>query len=262
MNNISSRQVKILEQIELIGSVRVSDLADMCNVSDMTIRRDLVELETNGQIRRTHGGAVSSRGRSYEPPLALRGKERPEVKDRLGKYAAEMVAEGNSIALDVGSTIWSVANHLTQITNITIITPSVSIAGLFFGDATVRLIMPGGIVRPGEMSMIGELAIRNLELLYVDRLFLGAGGIECNAGLTEYNLDDSLVKQQMIKNAKEVVLVADSSKFGRVAFTRIGPLSVVHQLVTDAMPPKPLFTALKEAGTIIHVVGQEKCQVV
>lgn len=255
MNIISARQVKVLEQVEIKGLVRVSDLAEFFNVSEMTIRRDLLELETNGLIRRTHGGAVSARGRSYEPPLQIRSSERQEIKERLGRYAAEMVAEGNSIALDVGSTIWNVAKHLSEMINITIVTPSISIASLFFDDASVRLILPGGIVRPGEMSMIGELAIRNLELLFVDRLFLGVGGIDCNAGLTEYNLDDSLIKQQMIKNAKEVVLVADSSKFGRIAFTKIGPLSAVHHLVTDELPPKPLFDILKKAGIVMHVVG-------
>lgn len=261
MNSISVRQVKVLEQINQKGLIRVSELAEAFNVSEMTIRRDLTELETNGLIRRTHGGAVSARGRSYEPPLAIRSLKCQEIKARLGKYAAGMVAEGNSVALDVGSTIWHLAKNLTDITNITIVTPSILIASLFFDNASVRLILPGGIVRPGEMSMIGEFAIRNLELLYVDQLFLGVGGIEFDAGLTEYNVDDSQIKKQMIKNAKEVVLVADSSKFGRIAFTKISPLTAIHHLIADELPPPPLFHALQKAGVIIHVIGIDESNI-
>ncbi len=102
MNTAEQRKKVILEQIEQRASVNVVELAETLDVSDMTIRRDLNELEKIGLIRRTHGGAVGSRGRSYEPPLAIRSSENKATKQLLGKYAAEMVVEGDSIALDVG----------------------------------------------------------------------------------------------------------------------------------------------------------------
>ena len=120
------------------------------DVSDMTIRRDLTELEKVGLIRRTHGGAVNVRGRGYEPPLALRSIENKPIKERIGRYAAQLVAEGESISLDIGSTIFEVAAGLEETRNITIVTPSIPIASLFFFRSDVRLILPGGIVRPGE----------------------------------------------------------------------------------------------------------------
>jgi DeoR family transcriptional regulator, fructose operon transcriptional repressor len=262
MNNLEQRQKYILEEIEKWGSVSVLKLAETLDVSDMTIRRDLTELEKVGLVRRTHGGAVNARGRGYEPPLALRSIENKPIKERLGAYAAGFVAEGDSIALDVGSTIYEVADRLQETRNITIITPSIPIASLFFDRSDVRLILPGGIVRPGETSLIGDIAQRILKDIFVDRLFLGVGAVDSKAGLTEYNMDDTSIKQIMIKNAKEVVVVADSSKFEKVAFTFICSFESVHHLITNEPPPKALMTALKKNDVNIHVVGGSETSVI
>lgn len=258
MTSPAQRQHYILEQIELRGSVLVFELAKALVVSDMTIRRDLKELEKVGLIRRTHGGAVNARGRSYEPPLTVRSDENRSVKQMIGRYAAGMVSEGDSISLDIGSTTYEVAVHLDKISNITLITPSIPIASLFFNRSDVRLILPGGIIRPGETSMIGNLARNNLELLYVDRLFLGVGALDSTAQLTEYNLDDAYIKQLMIKNAKEVVVVADSSKFERIAFSHVASFAAIHHLITNHEPPQRLKNALKDNNVIIHVVGSNE----
>lgn len=255
MNSPDYRQKIILEQIEQHGLVNVLDLAKTLNVSEMTIRRDLNELENIGLVRRTHGGAINAWGRSYEPPLLSRSDKNKEIKNMLGRYASEMVADGDSILLDVGSTIFEVAANLKEKQNITIITPSIPIASLFFDRSDVRLILPGGIVRPGERSMIGDFARKNLELMFVDRLFLGVGAIDSQAELTEYNLDDAAVKQVMIKNAKEIILVADSSKFEQIAFSFVAPLKVIRHLVTNEKPPEPLLNALKACNVNIHVVS-------
>ena len=257
MNNPELRQKYILEQVNEHGSASVIELAANLDVSEMTIRRDLVELERVGLLRRVYGGAINSRGRSFEPPLAIRSEENRELKQRLGRYAAGMVIEGDSISLDIGSTIYAVAEHLKEVHNITVITPSLSIGGLFLDRADIRLILPGGILRPGERSMIGDLSRRNLELLFVDRLFLGAGAIDSFAHLTEYNMDDAQIKQTMIHNAKEVVVVVDSSKFEQVAFAHIAPFSSLHHCITDEVPPKPLRDALKSANVSIHVVADD-----
>lgn len=257
MNIPEIRQKYILEKVDEHGSASVIDLAAYLDVSEMTIRRDLIELEKVGLIRRVYGGAISSRGRSYEPPLAIRSEENREIKQRLGQYAAGMVTEGDSISLDIGSTIYAVAENLRDVHNITVITPSLSIGGIFQDRADVRLIFPGGIVRPGERSMIGDLSRRNLELLFVDRLFLGAGAIDSKAHLTEYNMDDALIKQTMIHNSKEVVVVVDSSKFERVAFAHIAPFTVLHHCITNEVPPRPLLDALKSANVSVHVVKED-----
>lgn len=256
MTIVESRHQFILDQIEQKGSVNVIELAEGLNVSDMTIRRDLRELENSGLIRRFHGGAVSSRGRAFEPPLFTRKIENQKEKEIIGKYAANMVVEGDSIALDVGSTIFQVAINLANTKNITLITPSLPIAQLFFDRSDVRLILPGGVVRPVENSIIGELARRSLEQFYVDRLFLGAGAIDVNSGITEYNIDDAMIKQTLIRNAKEVVLVADSSKFQKITFAFVAHLKEIDHLITDSEPPSDLLKHLKTNNVSIHVVNK------
>ncbi len=258
MNAADQRKKVILEQIEQRASVSVIELAETLNVSDMTIRRDLNELEKIGLIRRTHGGAVGSRGRSYEPPLAIRSSENNAIKQLLGKYAAEMVVEGDSIALDVGSTVYEIAVNLKNARNITVVTPSIPIATLFFDRSDVRLILPGGIIRAGELSMVGEYARHNLEYIFMDKLFLAVAAVNSSFGLTEYNVDDFAVKQAMIKNAKEIILVADSSKFEKTAFAFVAPLKVLSHLVTNEKPPKELIDTLKSNGVKIHIVNETK----
>jgi len=223
----------ILDILESQGSVQVTDLVSQFDVSEMTIRRDLAVLERKGLLRRVHGGAVSDLGRSYEPPFLSRRTTYQEEKARIGKRAAELVRSGDSIALDVGTTTLEVARNLAEKQNLTIITPCFQIAALLCENPAIRLILTGGILRTTELSMVGHLAERAFSEFYVDKLFLAAAGIDFKSGLTEYNLEDTLVKQAMIRSAKQVILVADASKFNRVAFTAIAPLNVIDTVVTD-----------------------------
>lgn len=228
-----ARHHTILEMLESSGIVLVPELVRRLNVSEMTIRRDLASLERKGLLKRIHGGAVSSRGRSYEPPFILRSAERIEQKKRIGKAAAGLIHNGDSVMLDVGTTTLEVAHNLADHNNLTIITPCFQIANLLVEHPGIRLILTGGILRPVELSMIGHLAERAIQDFYVDQLFLGAGGIDLQAGLTEFNMEDALIKQAMLRSAKEITLVADSSKFGQVAFAAIAPLKVVDRIITD-----------------------------
>jgi DeoR/GlpR family transcriptional regulator of sugar metabolism len=223
----------ILHILENQGAVQVTDLVEQFDVSEMTIRRDLDVLERKGLLRRVHGGAVSDRGRSYEPPFLSRSTTQQEEKARIGKVAAELVRSGDSITLDVGTTTLEVARNLAEKQNLTIITPCFQIAALLCENPAIRLILTGGILRNSELSMVGHLAERVFDEFYVDKLFLAAAGIDFESGLTEYNLEDTLVKQAMIRTAKQVILVIDSSKFNRVAFTAIAPINVIDTVVTD-----------------------------
>jgi DeoR/GlpR family transcriptional regulator of sugar metabolism len=255
MNIPEYRREYILKEIEQKGSVSIVNVAEVLKVSDMTIRRDLAELEKEGLLRRTYGGAVINTHRAYEPPLALRSTQASEAKQRIGKAAAELVSDGDAVALDVGSTALAVAKNLIGRQNLTIITPSLHIANLFINQPDVRLILPGGIVRPGEASLVGSLTIQAFEGIFFDRLFLGVGAIDARAGLTEYNWEDAQIKQVMLKSAKEVVAVADSSKFGRVAFALICHFNAIQRLVTDQLPPEPLLKKLNEAGVKLVVAS-------
>ncbi|NLN70578.1 MAG: DeoR/GlpR transcriptional regulator [Chloroflexi bacterium] len=243
----------ILEKIKKNGSVNVIELAEDLNVSDMTIRRDLKELEQLGLVCRFHGGAVGSRRRAHEWPLMTRGVVNQKQKEIIGRYASEMIVEGDSIALDIGTTAYQIAKNIEHIKNITLITPSLPIAQLFFERTDMRLILPGGIVRPGESSLVGEMTRRNIEQIFVDRLFIAAGGVDIQAGVTEFNMDDALIKQALIKNAKEVILAVDASKFDKISFTHVADLNQIDQVITDAPPPEELRQFFKQNGIAVHI---------
>lgn len=251
------RRSHIVQAIGTDGSVSVASLADELAVSEMTIRRDLDELEKEGLVRRVYGGAVSARSRSYEPPFRMRSTESSAAKRRIGKRAAQLVADGDTVALDVGTTTIEVARNLLHKKNLTVITTSLRIANFLFSRSNTRLILSGGIVRQEEGSLTGELPKETFKRLYVDRLFLGVASIHSEVGLTEYNWDDAIVKQAMIESAKEVIVVADSTKFETVAFAHVAPFSAIHKLVTDSSPEDPLAAKLVEHDVSIIVASGE-----
>ena len=246
----AKRREYILDLLVANHSVSVTKLCEHLGVSEMTIRRDLRALETEGLLRRTHGGAVSNMGRSYEPLLRLRAGENTHQKAAIGRKAAEMVQDGHSIALDVGTTTLEIARALHDKHNLTIITASLPIAleivSNFTMESDVRLILTGGIVRAGELSMVGEIARHTYQNLHVDIAFFGAGGISPDVGLTEFNLEDTQVKQALLATAQHKVLVADSSKFGRTTFATIAPLSAIDTIVTDSGLTPEMLKALRD----------------
>lgn len=242
------RRERILQIIEAESSANVSDLCQRFEVSEMTIRRDLRILEEKALVRRRYGGAVSSRGRSYEPPYLLRSSAHAEEKTRIGLKASEMILDGDSIALDTGTTTLEIAKHLGTRQNLSIVTASVPIINLLADRAGIRLIVTGGILRAGELSMVGHLAERALREFHVDKAFIGIGGISLEAGLTEYNLEDATVKRSLIASAKQRIVVADSSKFGRTAFASVASLKEIETTITDANLDPGMCRALEQMG--------------
>jgi DeoR/GlpR family transcriptional regulator of sugar metabolism len=244
----TERRQRIIERIETEGSIAVADLSRRFAVSEMTIRRDLRALENEGLLRRVYGGAISARGRGYEPPYLVRAAKQGGDKQRIGQRAAELVYDGDSIALDVGTTTLEVARHLKGKQNLTIITASLPIANELVNHPGIRLIITGGILRDGELSMVGHLAERSLRDVHVDKAFVGIGGISLEAGLTEFNLEDALVKRAMIACAAECIVVADSSKFGCTAFAAVAPFSQVRTIVTDVGLGDEMVARLRAAN--------------
>ena len=256
MNAAEHRKAHILERISAEESISVASLAETLAVSEMTIRRDLGELEQEGLLKRVHGGAVSNFGRSLEPPFALRKVRSIAAKQMIARAAAEMVSEGDSIALDVGSTVYEIARLLSRRRGLTVITPSVRVLGLFLKNKDVRTIVSGGALRVGEESLVGDLACHAFRDLFVDKLFLGVGGIDAENGFSEYNWDDALVKRAMIRSAKEVIAVSDSSKFGRTAFARIAGIGDIHTVVADRPPPEALARAFADHNVRVVIAGE------
>lgn len=224
------------------------EVSKWAGVSEMTVRRDLEALERDGVLRRVHGGAISAVSRSYEPPFSLRAGRNGDAKDRIGAYAASLLSDGDTAAIDVGSTTLALARNLVSAGALTVVTPSLRVAEVL-GDAPgVRVILAGGIVRAGERSLIGDLAERAFEQLHCDTVFLGVGGIHATAGLTEFNLDDTRVKRAALRTARRCVVLADATKIGRVAFAQICPLERVDVLVTDSEASEEALEPVRNAG--------------
>lgn len=248
----AERQQKILELVLQNNGITIAEICETFAVSEMTARRDLQDLEREGLLRRVHGGAVNNQGRSYEPPLQLRSNEHSSRKQAIGMAAAAFVYDGDSIALDVGTTTLEIARALHGKRNLTVVTASLPIANEFISSFSlsgdIRLILTGGIVRAGEFSMIGEYAARTYSQLHVDKAFLGIGGISIEDGLTEYNLEDASVKRSILHSARRIIVVADGSKFGRTTFASVGSLSDIDIIITDSSAPTEMVNRLQEMG--------------
>lgn len=251
----AQRQAHILERISSDERVAAAGLAESLSVSEMTIRRDLADLERLGHLKRIRGGAVSGFGRGYEPPFTLRQSQAAGAKRRIAEAAAAMVEEGDSLAIDVGSTALEIARQLSGRRGLTVVTPSIRVVNTLFRNTDIRLIVAGGMVRPGEESLVGELAQQAFKGLFVDKLFLAVGGLDVLGGLTEYNWDDALVKKAMVGSAKRVILTVDASKFGRVAFAKVAELADIHVVITNREPPAGLARRLAEARVTVVVTG-------
>lgn len=242
-----------LQLLEDRGEVTVADLSRAAGVSEMTIRRDLEALERQGLLRRVRGGAVTAVSRGYEPPYGLRAGRNLEAKARIAAKAASLVGEGETLIVDVGTTALELARSLAQRSGLTILTPSFRAAELLVPNPELRVIVTGGIARPGELSLIGDLAERAFADLHCDAVYLGAGGVDASVGVTEFNLDDARVKRAALASARRCVVLADSSKLDRVAVASVCPVDRVDVLITDDGASEALLAQLRERDVEVLV---------
>ncbi len=243
----------VLEALEESHEVTVASLSRTQGVSEMTVRRDLEALEREGVLRRVHGGAVSTVSRGYEPPYALRSGRDQEAKRAIGERAAALVSDGETLAIDVGSTTLELARALATAGNLTVLTPSLRVAEYLTPNPGIRTIVTGGIARKGELSLIGDLAERAFAELHCDTVFIGAGGVDPAAGVTEFNLDDTRVKRAALASARRCVLLVDASKLGVVALASICPLESVDVLITDNGASDEALAPIREVGVEVLI---------
>jgi len=251
------RHNKIVELAVRKGRVLIAEIADLFHVSEMTARRDLSQLEREGLLRRFHGGAAANIGRSYEPSFQARSAKSRAVKAAIGRKAAALVSDGDSIALDVGTTTLEIVPALKDKKNLTIVTSCFQIAESVVRqlalEVSARLIVTGGVVRPRELSMVGPIPAQVYDSLHVDKAFIGAAGISPENGLTEFNMEDAQVKQVLIRNARQRIVVADGSKFGQTMFTSFAPLRAAHTIVTDRSAPADVLDSIRLQGVEVLV---------
>ena len=259
MVNKQERHRLIVESLDGGSRLDVGDVSHELGVSEMTIRRDLKELEAAGLLRRVHGGAVRQLGRAYEPPHSLRSQESTGPKAAIGRATALLVEPGDAIAVDTGTTCQEAVRALQRAkrSQMTVVTASLRVAGeiasTFVLDQDLRLIVVGGTVRPGELSMVGATARAVIRTMHVDKALIGVGGIDIHRGCTEFNVEDSEVKRQFIESAKQVIVLADSTKLGQVAFASVCGIDAVDVLVTDSAIHPNQVAAFEAAGVRVVI---------
>jgi len=248
------RRRQILEVLHRDGRVLVKDLARHFDISQITIRKDLEFLDSQGVIERTHGGALPIQTGALLDPT-LREKERLHRKEkmRIAQAAARLVEEGHSVLLDSGTTTTAIARTLKDMAQLTVITNAINIAAELAGTH-IEVILTGGMLRKNSFSLVGPLAEQALRQLSADILFLGVDGFDTRAGLFTPNLLESEVNRAMVAIARKTIAVCDSSKFGRRSLCNIMPVSAVHEVITDKQIPKIDLQALREAGVKVTMV--------
>jgi len=234
IKSISERHQKIYELLRKHKNLSIDDLSSLLEVSKMTVRRDLDRLTKKGIVQRIHGRAIISRTNEYEPPHMIRSLEMMQEKQMIGRLAASLIKDNAVIIVDIGSTLLELVRNIPENNNITVITNWIPVVtelckrrGLF------NLVLVGGKVFTEELSIVGGYPKEMLKDFNADIAFLGVGGISDKFGITDFDMDEVQIKRQMIKSSREVIVLADHSKFGRVAPIKIADIKLIDKIVTD-----------------------------
>ncbi len=248
-----SRRRKMLEWLREEGSARVSVLAAAFEVSEVTVRQDLEKLEADGHIVRQHGGAYLKSVPDQVRAMALQHQENRDAKRRIGRAAAALVEDGETIILDSGSTTTEVAANLFGRRDMTVITNALNIALMLGAEPGFEVHMTGGHFKAPTLSLSGERSADFFNGLYAQKLFLATAALDVEGGLTYPALSDIAVKRAMIRSAQRVFVVADSSKIGARSFCVLGDLGDVDVLVTDDGIDEKQLKAIEAAGVQVIV---------
>ncbi|SPT53449.1 Lactose phosphotransferase system repressor [Actinomyces bovis] len=258
------RQEFILERVAATGGIRVAEVVEALGISEMTVRRDITELVSQGLVERVHGGAVAAGSTTNEPRFTSKTTLHPQAKARIGAAAAALVRPGDSLALSAGTTTLAVANAITKLEHLatlTIITNSLPAAQLLFDAADAAraesreapsVLLIGG-ERTRSNAMVGLIANDALARLRVEWVFLGAHGFEPSDGMMAPSLREAATNQALVTAGRTTVACLDASKWGVLGLRTFCPTEQIGVLVTDAQPDEATVTALDEAGTTLIV---------
>jgi DeoR family fructose operon transcriptional repressor len=256
----AERRQAILRLIEENAHVSVVDLADQFRVSRASIRRDLNQLHRNGLLQRTYGGALGSQpassASSYEPPFYERKVSFLEEKERIGRAAAQLVAAGETVFIDGGTTTECITPYLGDKSRVTVVTYALNVANRLACYENLTLIVIGGKLHVPSQTFGGILALSNMQAynLRFDKAFVAAGGVSAEAGVTNADLEQIPVKQRAVEVARQTILLTDSSKLGYIRTGLIAPAGRIHRLITDAKASPAEVEALRALGVLVDTV--------
>ena len=249
---LEERRRRICELLREEGRVTVEALATRFGTSQVTIRADLSTLESTGALTRTHGGALSVP--DTDQPLNV--KQLRHRAEKLRIAAAALIEDGETIVLDSGTTTAEIARRIRtlELKSINVITNALNIAALLIDVPSVRLIVPGGFLRRESNSLAGPIAETALASLQANRLYLGADAVDPQLGVMTPHLAEAELNAKMIAISREVVVVADSSKFARRNISLIARIEQLHMLITDRAAPAEAVEQLRLRGVVVRLV--------
>lgn len=252
----SQRRATILEHVRS-GGAKVSELVELLDVSDMTIRRDIELLASKGLVVKVHGGALPPGAHAaVEPGFVAKSQLQVAQKRAIARAAAALVDPGTAIAISAGTTTFEVARALQRVPELTIVTNSMLIAQVLQSGVEIgqTVILTGGERTPSD-ALVGPVAVESLGQLHVDLLFLGVHGISLSAGLTTPNLAEAETNRALIRAARRTVVTADHTKWGVVGLASFARLERVEQWITDEGLPVETDRSIRSAGAQVRCVS-------
>ena len=253
----SKRRERILRELREQGSVQVDKLASAFSVSSQTIRQDLNFLAKLGTAARSYGGAVLRDAQSPAPEAPLETKKQlfAAEKSSIGRIAAALIQAGDSIILDSGTTTLQIAANIPSGVDVTVVTNDLAIANELAGHEGLQLLMLGGALRRKNMSLFGTQAERAVQELSVDKLFLGVDGFDMQKGVTTHFEPEAILNRMMCEAATEIIVVTDSSKFGKVCLHKIIEPGRITKLITDERVGRDVVDELTRQGVEVVLAG-------
>jgi DeoR/GlpR family transcriptional regulator of sugar metabolism len=248
----SERVGRLVEALRRDGRVEVARAAVEFGAAEMTIRRDLDQLVERGVARRVRGGAVNLLMRGEELPFAMREIDAVDAKRRIAGIVAELIGDGEMVALDSGTTVLETARSLVA-RRVMVMPLSLHAATVLAAGSGVRLMMPGGDCRPGELALVGPLALASIAAVRFDTVVLGCCGVSPEGQVMAHDLGDASVKQALLASASRSVLAVDGAKFGRGALAVVQEVSRFDVVVTDTTAPGSVLAGLRAGGVEVHV---------
>jgi DeoR/GlpR family transcriptional regulator of sugar metabolism len=252
------RQQLIIDRLRDDQPLTVGELSRYLKVSEVTIRRDLRQLAAQGLLRRVHGGAVLAISAPPEPPVVQRMVQAEACKECIGRAAAALVADGESVFIGSGSTTAYVARHLVDRRNLTVVTNALTVAMELATAEGVTVVVTGGVMRASELSLVGHIAELALREVRVDKVIMGMRAIDLKQGMTNDYLPEVMTDRTILEMAPELIVVADHTKLGKVATAYVAPVEQITVLVTDCGVDGYMIEHLRKTGIHVIIVNSER----
>jgi DeoR family transcriptional regulator of aga operon len=247
------RQKQILSRLARQGRLSVAEIVVQFSISEATARRDLETLASLGKAQRVHGGVIAMEQAPPELPILEREGEQSDEKSLIGRAAANLIADNETVFLGSGTTVLEVARSLRNRRGLTVITNSLPVLNMLAGIKEITVISLGGMLRDSELSFIGHITEQALTEIRADKVIMGTRGISLNHGLTNDYLQETLTDRDIMSIGREVVIVADHTKINRVSTALLAPLNSMHTFVTDSKGDKKFVQSLRKKGIRVIV---------